>query len=1195
MIDSQNKFFASSEEAEILGSTIANQHRASNPGNSAWVSANAGSGKTFVLAQRVIRLLLNNVAPSKILCLTFTKAAAAEMSNRVFTQLSQWSAMDDGELEAELIKTGERQPGAKMLKTARLLFTRALESPGGLKIQTIHAFCESILHQFTLEANTSGHFEVMADHEQARLLQESRQVVMAKTLEDTRLAGALEKAMQFGSDAAIEKGLNAIISDRQDFENWMFQNQQSPEEAISSLADFMNIDIAESKDDFSRRILSGLPVGDASFREIGRVARTLDQKECKRIANLVDAYNSASSASQKLNLRIELYQTGKGEFRKNIPGVKALYDEIPWLKEQFEKEFDLIPFANDQLRNRNMLDGSLALFTLANAVLQFYGQRKRARGILDFDDLVNRAAALLARSDVRQWVQYKLDQGIDHVLVDEAQDTSAVQWQIVNAIIEEFFAGDSVRNITRTIFAVGDQKQSIYSFQGADPEKFTQQKLEIKNKANAIQLPFEDIRLPISFRSTRDVLSAVDKVFEDPANAKGLQAIDEAIIHEPVRATDPGEVLIWPMIEYQKTEKQEDWLLPIDHIREDHPTLQLAKKIAATVKGWIEKGEILPGKGRPITHGDVLVLVRKRDRFASAITRELKQAGLSVAGADRLNLATHIAVEDLLSFAKWALFPEDDLSLAEILKSPILDLDEEELFALCIDRDKQSLWQSVCLNAAKSKSEKLAGIQQQLSSLLKLAATLAPYEFFSEILSTNSGRKKFKSRLGNEVDDVLDAFMLEALNHTNNGGTGLQEFIHVLETSAPDIKRELDLQKDEIRVMTVHSAKGLEAPIIFLVDPGAPAFSTHHRSSIYKIAYNNIAPAFLWQPGKEDGSALTASIQAQLQQQAEEEYRRLLYVAMTRAEDKLVICGYANRNTRSITTWHKMVKDSLIDECEEISGGGEDGTEITAWRWIKDHPRRMNRKFEHSEQWVEPDSDELPHWVNQSDNQEAAYVPPLFPSTASPSVEANPREQDLETVNTAPLSNNPAIERGNITHQLLQFLPSVDPHFRHQRATDYIKRSLPAWPKDQQDEVREEVMAILEDESFASLFSQNSQAEVSLSGILDPQGINQPVNGQIDRIAVLDDRVIIIDYKSDRSIPSRPDQISQQYLVQLAIYRELVAQIYDNRNISCGLLWTSGPLLTEIPDDLLSERLKSYLDTQKQNKWKHANVKEDTA
>ncbi|MCP4070913.1 MAG: UvrD-helicase domain-containing protein, partial [Hyphomicrobiales bacterium] len=733
------------EPAKILGTTIANQHRASNPDNSAWVSANAGSGKTFVLAQRVIRLLLNNIPPSRILCLTFTKAAAAEMSNRVFSQLSNWSALDDQQLEIELKKNGELHPGTAMMKTARLLFTRALESPGGLKIQTIHAFCESLLHQFTLEANTSGHFEVMGEYQQTRLLQESRQAVMASTLEDPALAGALEAAMKFGSDRAIENGLNAIIRNRQDFQDWLKDHDTNPDKAITVLGEFLGTDMAESEESRASRLLSGLPIDELRLRELGITAGHLDIAECRRLSTLINEYTSSQSSIQKLETRFRLYQTAKGGFRKKIPGTKALYEEVAGIKELLEEEFESIKAACDEILNWKMLNGSLGLFILANAVLNIYGQRKRARGILDFDDLVNRAADLLARSDVRQWVQYKLDQGIDHVLVDEAQDTSAVQWQIVNAIIEDFFSGQSAQKSGRTIFAVGDQKQSIYSFQGANPEMFTRQKVDLNNKAQAVSSPFEDIKLPISFRSTHDILSAVDMVFENPANAKGLQATDDGVIHEPVRETDPGEVLIWPMIEHEKTGKQEDWLLPVDHIGEDHPTQQLARRIAQTIRNWIDKGASLPGKGRKITHGDVLILVRKRDRFASSITRELKQAGLSVAGADRLNLTSHIAIEDLLSFGKWALFPEDDLSLAEMLKSPIFDFDEEELFLLCMNRDKKSLWQSLCEETENTNTGKLVRTQNELARLLSLVDTLPTFEFYSEILSTHSGRMRFKA------------------------------------------------------------------------------------------------------------------------------------------------------------------------------------------------------------------------------------------------------------------------------------------------------------------------------------------------------------------------------------------------------------------------------------------------------------------
>ncbi len=1156
---------------DVLGITVANQHRASNPLSSAWVSANAGSGKTFVLAQRVTRLLLNGVAPSKILCLTFTKAAAAEMSNRVFSQLSQWSAHDDNELGRELQKCGERNPSPTMLKTARLLFTRALESPGGLKIQTIHAFCEALLHQFTLEANTSGHFEVMSDYEHIDLLDKSRQSVMAATHDEPELARALATAMRFGSDQGIEKGLEEIIHDRQNFLNWVNYHEIDIDKAVADLGRFLDVEVSEPETKLAHRLLSQLPIDDGKLRQLGRSAAQLDFKECQRISNLVDEYESAATAQLKFTIRLKFYQTGTGAFRKKVPGVKALYDELPDIKDLFEEELQAIKIACDHHRNWKMLNGSLGLFTLADAVLQSYGHRKRARGILDYDDLVNRAADLLARSDVRQWVQYKLDQGIDHVLVDEAQDTSPVQWQIINAIVEEFFAGQSTSKTGRTVFAVGDQKQSIYSFQGAVPEMFAVQKEALGKKAFGAKLHFESVNLPISFRSTRDVLSAVDKVFSKPANARGLGSED--IGHEPVRQSDPGEVLIWPLIEHQKPDKQEDWLLPVDHISEDHPTLQLAKRIAATLKDWIDEGKILPGKGRKITYGDILILVRNRDRFASAITRELKQAGLIIAGADRLNLTAHIAVEDLLSLGKWALFPEDDLALAEVLKSPLFDFSEEELFAIAVDRGKNTLWQNLRIQSEEINSNRLTSAVATFSSLESIAATTLPFEFYSQILSADGGRKKFRSRLGSEVDDVLDAFMLEALNHMTSGGNGLQEFIHNLEIAAPDIKREIDLQKDEIRVMTVHSAKGLEAPIVFLVDPGSAAYSSRHRPSVMRIDCDTPYPAFLWQPSKDEGSECTDKIEARFQEKAEEEYRRLLYVGMTRAEDNLVLCGYANRNSGTKETWHSMVKDALIEDSEEIVTNGE----ISAWRWTMPHQLRKAHKFSPAEPEAKPDLNTLPDWVSKTKNIEPSIIPPLFPSAAALNIEARPAAPIFSAGESTPVISNFAIERGNATHHLLQFLPSVEATGRRQRADNYLQKSFPDWSPGQLDEVAGEVIAVLEDPRFETLFCEQSRAEVSLAGVLDPDGLKHSVSGQIDRIAILEKSVVIVDYKSDRFIPAKATEISSQYLVQLAIYRELVAQIFVGKPVRCALLWTSGPQLMEISDDLLSTHLEEWL------------------
>ncbi len=1167
----------------ILGKTITDQHRASNPFNSAWVSANAGSGKTYVLTQRVVRLLLNDIAPSKILCLTFTNAAAAQMSNRVFDLLSEWTSLDDKALTHALLNTGETNISPAKLLRSRLLFTRALESPGGLKIQTLHGFCEALLHQFTLEANTSGHFEVMADFEQSTLLEEARRSVMAEAGKQPHLAKALALAMSFASDGTIGNSLNEVIKKRQEFIQWLNDHEANVSTAIIALGKHIDVDTEIDQETLAEYLLQNLPIQDGRLVEIGKSANHLKEVECKRIAHIIDRYQLAKTQTERFKLRRQLYQTSKGEFKKKIPGAVSLFKQIPDLREEFENEKDCMIAADDHCKNWKMLNASRGLFIIANEVVQSYAGAKRARGLLDFDDLINRSADLLARSDVRQWVQYKLDQGIDHVLVDEAQDTSPTQWKIIDAIIDEFFVGQDELKPGKTIFAVGDPKQSIFSFQGAEPEMFSLQRNRLRKRASNANLKFEEVKLPISFRSTRDVLGAVDKIFANLQFADGLQDINDPVIHEPVRQSDPGEVTIWPNIVAERTPVQKDWRAPLDQPSDKHPAIQLAGYVADQIKTWIEKGEVIHGQGRKVTPGDILILVKTRGHFADAITRELKQANLKVAGADRLKLANHIAVEDLLSLAKWALFPEDDLALAEVLKSPLFAINEEQLFTLGIERSGKTLWQSLCQHAKKPDETQFALITSELAKLKQISGVAAPFEFFNFILSSNSGRLRFKSRLGDEVDDVLDAFLLEALNHTNNGGSGLQEFIHTLQITEPEIKREFDQKNDEIRIMTVHAAKGLEAPIVILVDPGTKSFNTSFRPTVMNIDMGTFSPAFIWQPTLADGSNLTKTILEEIRKKAEQEYRRLLYVGMTRAEDRLLICGYRTFNAKSNHTWMNMALESLQDTCTQISTPwGEQG-----WQWISDHQSRIARPYEHSQTSEPKTPTTLPNWYGTKLPLEKPSLPPILPSNATLNIKAAPRQQD-KTVNNF---DRYALEKGNAVHYLLEHLPEINTEKQSDWANSYLNRIYPHWNEETKNTLITQTFSILQNPQFSTLFTSTGMAEISLTGTLDPGGLNRRVSGQIDRLAVFEDYVLIADYKSDRQIPTESNKVADQYLVQLAIYRQLVAQIYPDKKIKCTLLWTTGPQMMEIETELLVKSLNNWLIETKT----HSRMNENTA
>lgn len=1157
--------------------TTRQQTRASDPKSSAWVSANAGSGKTHVLTQRVIRLLLAGCRPSAILCLTYTKAAASEMSSRVFDRLADWATLTDADLGDRITAIEGRVPDAIKLKEARRLFAKALETPGGLKIQTIHAFCEALLHQFPLEANVAGHFSVLDDRAASSLLAEARRSLLtAVSLEhDTPLAQALAYVLDLADETGLEALLSAIIANRNPLRG--FLEAASRTGGIdAALRNRASIGPDETQETAAAAFW---PLPGLSGLSLDTYLTLSDEIGGSRTHDVSYALREAAR-ERDIFKRIEFIEaallTAKGEKKSDAYVInKAMQGAAPGLLDDLTLARDHVVACRDRYRTLRMLEATKHALTLADRLIGDFEDLKKQRSQLDFEDLIERAATLLNRDTAGAWVHYKLDQGIDHILVDEAQDTSPVQWSIIQSLAADFFHGETARLGLRTIFAVGDEKQSIYSFQGARPERFSQEREETARRVTAVEQVFHPVRLPLSFRSTADVLAAVDQVFSTPENAEGLSAQNEPVEHRSNRLGHAGTVEVWGMVAAEPVEDEEDWTAPFDALRESAPPAIVARRIAARIAEMIGKETVVEkGVERFIEPGDILVLVRKRHAFVNALTRELKQRkNIPVAGADRLRLTDHIAIQDLLALGRFVLLPQDDLSLCALLKSPLFNHDEDDIFDLAAQRPEEtSVWEYL-QHLGREDRSRFAHTHKLLSTLIALSKTATIHDFYAAVLTINEGRKKFLGRLGNEASDVLDEFLSFALDHEKTGLPGLQSFISVLETDAPEIKREQDKERGEVRIMTVHASKGLEAPVVFLVDGGSKAFIPSHVPKLRFLEAS--ATSFpIWLPGKSFDNALIDRDDRRLKDSAEQEYRRLLYVAMTRAADHLIVCGYRGPRENP-DSWHAMIGRSLgADEnrsrAHQFKAGGEE------WDGLLWHSStRSPRLIEKTEQAHQPAPAPLPASLMQPLPPAPALPRPLSPSGAGTIIDDG--AEDLLV--TSPLFAKPetssglALQRGRLVHRMLQTLPDYPEHEREAAAHRYAERAAKFWPEKERQSLIYSTLAVLCEPAIQPAFSANSRAEVSIMGTLRLGRQEFAVSGRIDRLAVEGDRVILVDYKTNRVPPEDERRIPFAHTAQLAIYREILKPLYPDKTFVCALVYTENASFMTLGEEALSQAL----------------------
>ena len=1142
------------------------QRQAADPGASIFVTANAGSGKTTTLVDRVARLLLDGAEPEAVLCVTYTKAAAAEMQRRLFQRLGDWSVMEDQPLRERL---GELQDRAvedfspRELSEARALFARALEAPGGLKIQTIHAFCEKLLKRFPLEAGVSPGFKVMDDRDAAEIAGEARET----------MAGWVQAGPSRLADAYARMSVALAFDDFQG----MFAAFETRRADIAGYLARCGGEAAARQTPKSTKArasasISASEVGSAKPQraQTSAAAEAMTAGGANDVKCAAKLFAAAESGEFGKALEALFTEGGNGTPAKIFTTSKALDER---LRQALLADQDAMERARERRCAARIGEDTVHALILAQAYVEAYATAKRARGALDFADLILKTCELLTERADAAWVLYKLDGGIDHILVDEAQDTAPEQWAILKALTSEFFAGEGAGlwrvdlgrvPLERTLFVVGDEKQSIYSFQGADPDRLRSESAAYHTQIQAVGRRSAHVPLIASFRSTPEVLGFVDAVFADRDAWAGVPAPsgDAVLRHLAMRQGDPGCVDLWPLEREEPGEERGAWDEPLDLEGARNANRVLAEKIATEIEALIARGDQVFDKDtrtwRGAHPGDVLILVRRRRALFEEILRALKRRGVPVAGADRLSLSTHIAFDDLMALARFIQFEDDDLTLAALLKAPLIGLSEAELFTLAHGR-KGGLWRALQARAGENPAwAEAAGFLQRCRTE---GRARRPFDFFSRLLGwtdahDRSVRARILTRLGSEAEDVLHEFLAQVLAAERAGIADLERLIQAFADLDITVKREMEGARGEVRVMTVHGAKGLEAPIVFLPE------TTVKRGARGSPLLKTEDGGFLWAPTKKADCDASRAARDARELREEHEAQRLFYVALTRARDRLVLSGRiaANARREDPKDWYAAAEEAfgaeaLAPQVRELDGGvrrfGPDPVRGEAHSGAESGPVG------------------LPPWF-------AARPTPESPVRFTSPSRLGDEEPDVGPA-PSPLAETQGLgryRRGDLIHRLLQLLPDIAPPEREVAAARMLARERDL-TEAQRGEMAAAALGVLNDAQFAAVFGPGSRAEVAVAGLAPRVG---PISGRVDRLVVEANRVLVIDFKTNRPAPERIEDADPAYIKQMAVYVAVLRTIFPDRAVEAALVWTDGPRLMPVPENLTARALSGLAD-----------------
>ncbi|MFK7867378.1 MAG: double-strand break repair helicase AddA [Alphaproteobacteria bacterium] len=1196
-----------------------------NPLDHAFVAANAGSGKTTILINRLLSILLRGVPPHQILCLTFTKAAAGEMAQRLHKRLQSWTWIDESELLRQIAQiehdqgTLSHEIAAARIKIARGLFRRVLDAPGGLRLQTIHSFSESLLRRFPLEAGIAADFQVI-EEAQSDFLKYRALRHMLRHLKNPNLQIALNQLFVKISLVELQMLTQQLAATRINGASFL-ENMPPLADIKPALKSSLGLNPAHEPENTLDDLYERLQLYKGSFSILLEYLSSSTTKTHKKFAEL----------TRDILRRIaEETQDQKQQLFDQLCQLLLKSDQDVFIsrlsKKDQEKHLDLDErltlLANEMIALKQAKKAwdayalTLNMLQIAPKLWQAYRDLKQQIGALDYDDQIQSAAKLLHDYEAA-WVHYKLDKGLNHILVDEAQDTNALQWDIIHALSAPFFDEAHIQGRERTLFIVGDVKQSIYGFQGARPDSFLAARTGMERAHERTGQLYREITLNLSYRSLPNILKAVDLILKQQSAALGLRD-DQSLSHRANRANEAeaGCVTLWPPFLDLSSRKQTDksWVssdLEMDDAAH-HPSgdERLANEIALYIKnriatGYLAKKDHAP---RPIMAGDFMILTRVRSNLVQLITRALRSHNIPVAGADRMAVMDQLAVKDMITCLEWLINTQDDLSLATLLKSPFCGVGEDMLFDLAHDRGNASLYDRV--KAGAGENSHLAAIAAWLRGLLSLVDYIPPYEMLRKLLILTSpaaqslnGKQALMARLGSEIDDPIEALMDLALEFEAQNTTSIQAFLGWLQQISTQIKRENEDQPAAVRIMTIHAAKGLQAPIVIVPEhigrkpkPGKKIIWLPHEHDLLPAM-----PVIITKQA-DIPQAATRVIEQQKRQEFEESMR-LFYVAMTRAEDELLLCGYGKiKADSSFDDFKKQHENSwlvMAYDCFERHALNEDRSDpdhamITKFDFAPTHDGAYPIKYAYrlGAPSLRLETLQKLNPVLQKDQPQLEWLQPEWLQVPAPMIEPlreplapSKIDEDSDLIARSPLERQSdqglasmaqqpylsAVQKGILIHALLEYLPKLPANQRIMQGLAYLHHQTRSQNDSVLQAMVDHAIGILNDPKFGDIFKDNARSEVMIKGILTLNGKKQTINGTVDRLVIEQDRVLIIDFKTSEAPPSQLNKVPLSYLRQMRLYRDLLSGLYPDKAIETALLWTAIPELMPLPNSLLDQ------------------------